>query len=132
MSWIIQTLLRNSIQTKEEHKMDSDSYNDLLILEKRIENLHKERVVTDFELDLIDYFSGKKPDNEKIRSMDRSVVQRKFTTLCNKLAYYLGGMFTDEGYLNYLQNKYNLSEEQIEELKTYMKGKHRHTLSRKK
>lgn len=131
MSWIVQTLLRDSVNIRSKSEIESDSFTDLLFLEKKIDELFDKGVITDEELELIGYFSGNTKLGNELAYTDRRIVQRKFVALCAKIAYYLGGGFTDEGYLDYIQKKYNLNEEEVETLRTYMKGKYRHRLSRK-
>lgn len=131
MSWIVQTLLRNRLEIQSNPDLESDEYNDLLSLDVHINSLYSRGLLTDAELRLIDFMSGENTTSTEYRRMNFRVVQRKFATLCNKIAYHLGGIFTDDGYLEHMQNSYNLNDEQLEKIKLYMEGNHKHRLKRK-
>jgi len=134
MSWIVQNLLRDRTKIKTSPDIDSDIYNDLLILESKIKDLSNSGLVDEYDLELVDFVSDGKPFSENtIEHLGRvrQSVSKDFKELCRKIAFYVGGEFTDEGYLAKMKRKYKLSDKQIELARDYMKGKYRFRISRK-
>lgn len=131
MSWIVQSLLNNRVVIKEQNEIESDEYNDLLLIEKKIDSLKRDGLLSDEELETISEATGDTPGFYSKSRVKRETLQRKFTAICDRLAFYLGGYFTDEGYLDYMRKKYRLDEEQLEVLRTYMKSVYKHKIIRK-
>jgi hypothetical protein len=133
MSWIVQTLIRSSPTLKEKSDLDSDEYNNLLLIEKKIEDLSKSKVLTPYEVNLLKRISNgwSLKDLSTLLNLNRITIAKDIKKACEVVAYYLGGEFTDVGYLDYMQNKYELSENEIDGLKEYMTGIHSKKLMRK-
>lgn len=133
MSWYTQNLLKDSLRIHENPDLDSDEYNDLILLEKKIEQLHDIGIISDDELGIINYLKGGNlsSDAKKLLGKERKTVSRKINDVCNKVAFYLGSYFTDEGYVNYMKNKYNLSNEQLNIMIDYMRNKFKYRVMRK-
>jgi hypothetical protein len=102
--------------------LTGNDYNNLLILEKNICELYKAGNITDREIQLIDKVATGKSfrELEKQDTLARHSLAKIFHTVCEKLAFILGGEFTDEGYLEYLKTKHNLDEGQVELAREYM------------
>ncbi len=128
MSWIIQTLLNNREMIKEEANIASEEYNDLLMIEKAIETLFEKKRLTDEDLVILGVKSGN-PISEMTRN-EKATFYKKYAQLCDRLAYYLGGCFTDDGYLNDVQNKYKLDSNQMDLLQKYIKSEYKHKIMR--
>lgn len=97
--------------------IEDEQFNDLLAIEKAIDDLKKLCLLSPSDLKILysykeDYYTKKQ----------KEVYARKLYYLCDRIAYYLGGYFTDEGYINYLTRKYNLTGEQIRVLREYIKS----------
>jgi hypothetical protein len=135
MSWYVETLLRNreSIHASTVKRvgeygnhfyvdLTGNDYNNLLILEKNIDALHKAGNISDREVHLINLVSTNKSfrELEKDDKQARHSLAKNFHRVCEKLAFILGGEFTDEGYLSYIKRKHNLDEKQLELAKEYM------------
>jgi len=135
MSWYVETLLRNAeaihasvIKRTDEYSdryqtdLTGNDYNNLLILEKNIKLLYGAGYITDYEIQLINKVSTNKSfrELEKEDKLARHSLANTFHTVCKKLAFILGGEFTDEGYLEYLKNKHNLDESQLEQARKYI------------
>lgn len=133
MSWYIQQLLRNSIEIRTKADTESDEFNDLLVIETRIKSLRKDCVITDEELALIKYIEDGKPlvDSKSEFGKNRVSLSRDFVRLCDKLAFYIGGYFTEYGYVQYMKNKHNLTEHQVGLMINYMNGRYKNKLIRK-
>lgn len=114
MSKYIQLLLQNREEIKTT-VLDEDLYDDLLIVEKKIAELHKKGLLSDADINVINYMNN----NQSLRSLSkkhrvsRITLSQRFRNICNRLAFYLGGYFTDTGYLQRLKQKYKLTDEQI-------------------
>lgn len=128
MSWYVQDLLRNRLAIKAKADLESDQYNDLLIVEKKIDELSKSGIISNKELALIDFISDGRP--MRGFSKDKLTTIISILRLCNKIAFFTGGYFTDEGYLHELKRKYNLTDEQVEKANQYMKSKFKNKLRR--
>lgn len=133
MSWYIQTLLKNKLEIKSKTDLESDEYNDLLVIEKKIEDLHNAEIVSDSEILLIKYVEDGKPmaHSKKGFGKNRISLTKDFENLCKKIAFYVGGYFTDDGYIEYMRTKYNLTDEEIKRGIDYMKSKYKNKLIRK-
>ncbi len=109
-------------------EFDSDSYNDLLIIESTINELCDNGQISESEL-LIIYLVGDGSSFSAIESkidLARVTITKIFTEVCDRISYTLGGIFTDDGYLDYMKNKYNLTDEQIDKAREYIKSKYRY------
>lgn len=133
MSWRIQTLLLNHNQIHESHNLESDDYNDLLVLEKKIKDLYLSKEISDKELNLIKAIlvSSSYSGAGKLLGTSRFTVSKRYTRLCNKIANIIGGDFLDSLYLNDLKSRYELSDDNVEKLKKYMGSKFKHKTLRK-
>jgi hypothetical protein len=133
MSWAVQNLLRTRETIRIKHDIESDEYNDLLILERQIKVLHAAGMLTDFDVFLLDSIGDGRPlvELERILNLNRLTVSKLFVQLCSRIAYYLGGTFTDDGLIEDMTKKYSLKDEEIETLKKYISGRYRHKLKRK-
>lgn len=134
MSWIIQTLLRNSLEIRSKQDIESDEFNDLMIVESKIKSLCEDGIISDEEMELIRYIEDGKPlvGSKEVLGKNRIAIAKDIESLCNKIAFYLGGYFTDDGYIDYMQTKYELTEQQVGELVDYMRGKYKNKLIRKR
>ncbi len=111
---------------------DSDWYEDLLIVKSKINELVKAGLVTKEELKILDIILSNKSFSkiERENNISRKTLTMKFKKLCAKIAYYLGGHFTDDGYLNYMKEKYKLTDEQINKARDFMNGNFRYCETR--
>lgn len=127
MSWIIQSLLNNRDRIKETGDIESDDFNDLLVIEKAIKELVEKGLLTSYDLDVIGMGTPiiASTHNEKY------TLNKKKSIICTRIGYYLGGYFTDEGYLNYIAQKHNLNTEQLAALRTYIASEYKQKTIRK-
>lgn len=113
--------------------VDSDIYNDLLLVESKIKELHGEGVLSDKDLRLLNTFSWN-PSTMKLEietGIPSETFNSRFSKICNVIATHLGGIFTDKGYLDFMKEKYNLSNDQINTLKKYMSSSIKHKIARR-
>jgi len=83
---------------------------------------------------IIDLVSDGRPLKTLEGSIGKSrvTISKTFIQICNRIAYFLGGYFTDEGFLDNLKNDNRLSEDDMEKARDYINGKFKHTLMRNK
>jgi hypothetical protein len=131
MSWIIQSLLNDKNFIKETNDISADGYNDLLLIEKAISDLEKNGVLSKTDLEIISDMTGDVPGfDDKPKSIKETEFKR-YVSICERIAYFMGGYFTDEGYLSYMSRKYRLTEEQVQVLQNYIKSPFKHRIMRK-
>ena len=133
MSWIIQALLRSSVELRSESNINSDEFTDLMLLEKWIKDLHIANIISKEELELIHYVEDGKPmvNSKHDFGKNRISLARDFVNLCNKIAFYVGGYFTNDGYIDYMMVKYNLTDDEVARMVSYMTSKYKTKLLRK-
>lgn len=126
-------MLRNRIEIRSRNDIESDEFNDLIVIEKKIKELYKDNIISDQEMLLLKYVEDGKPlvDSKKGFGKDRISLTRDFNKLLDKIAFYVGGYFTDDGYIDYMKTKYNLTDDQVENMLNYMKSKYKNKLMRK-
>lgn len=146
MSWYVKTLVRYSKYIKETtynpkdmvtfvddlSEDDSfgfisdpqylDMFNDLLAVEKAIKVLRERKTISDLEMAILILLSdGNTLTDIAIRSgVSQDSAKLALKTVTDKVGFYLGSVFTDEGYLDYLVENYNLTDEQMEKAERYM------------
>jgi hypothetical protein len=133
MSWVVQHLLRNRMTIKESQDIESDEYNNILVIEKKIKELHESGFLSDPDMYVIDLVADNRPLRELQENLGRSHVTTSdlFIQICERIAYFLGGYFTDEGFIHSMQKNYRLSDEDVDKLRSHIKGKFKHKLLRK-
>lgn len=101
---------------------DDSTYDDLLTVEIAFKSLSdrglftdKERVVT---LLIMEGYSIS--SIAKKLKIHRDTVNPIFKHSCRKIAFYLGDYFTNEGFLTYMSNKYNLTAVQKDKIEKIM------------
>lgn len=126
MSWFIERLLTNSTKILLR-KTNSEMYEYLLTLEAKINDLKKLGILTEEELSLIEDLKNNKTITQlsKELGLSRVTTSTKIDDLTKKLSLYLGGIFTDSGYLNYMQRRYNLTYKQVKMLEEKIKSKYK-------
>ncbi len=158
MSWIIQNLLSNRTRIRgktfnqslegiyvpsadlvdmsdledtlgyTDPLIESDEFNDLLVVEKAIEELKDMNLLSQRDLKVLEREVGGYYNRKNGK---RKTQSKEFSNLCERIAYFIGGYFTDEGYISYLVKKYRLSQEQATVIRVYMKSKYKNKILRK-
>lgn len=132
MSWIVASLLNNRDRIRERAEIESDEFNDLLLIERAIESLKEHGLFSEDDLHILDLFEGDGYNKlTKLSRLERHTIAKKKAALCNRIAYYLGGYFTDEGYLAYIRKKYKLDSNQMTTLQNYIKSNKKNQIIRK-
>ncbi len=133
MSWIIESLIRDRWELKHNPDINSDSYNNILIIEKAIKELLEDKLITTLEVQIVNIISEGYTfsDIETKLGISRETTSKIFINTCKKIAYYLGGEFTDEGLIEHMELQYKLTPIQIDKLRKFMHSKLKHKIARK-
>ena len=132
MSYLVEDLVLRSEDIRATRDFESDDYNDLLIVERCIKVLLKSKRLSEREVRILQLFSIYRSNevvSNKLHSHRRSVF-RVFKHACDKIAFELGDYFTDEGLIDRIAIKYNLSEEEVSRLRSFIKSEFRHLILR--
>lgn len=141
ISWYVAVLLKRrdqirsnivsskytSIEPEITINLDDEDYNNLLIVEKKLNELKRSRYLSRKEIRVIDCILNHKSyeDIRKATGFTRLTSSKLFERVCDRIAYLLGNGFTNEGYLASLGSKYKLTEEQINKARQFMSGNKR-------
>jgi len=134
MSWYVENLLRSaksirdSIMVSENNitdtNMGSDLYLDLLSIEKTLNDLYEKKLIKFFDKKIVTMLSNGDSIEDVAEKLGvaRPTITKRFSTVCDRVAFILGDNFSDVGYINYMKEKYNLNEEQINKALEYMRS----------
>ncbi len=130
MGWYTEYLLLHRDDIKAKEDILSDEYNDLLTLEREVKNFIKQDLFNQREYEVLKLMVRFKSFNyvSEITGMERRAVVKIFRSVVYRLSIVLGGTFTDDGYLDYLKNKYELTSEQLDTAARYMKSEFKHDI----
>lgn len=98
MSKLVQEYFRNYTSIRFSGDLEDDSYNNMLTIEKCVENCYKKKLITEFELRVIQGVCKGYNYSElsNILNADRLRISTTFKSVCSRIAYILGSEFTDE------------------------------------
>lgn len=132
ISWIVENLLLQRHEIRSKHSIEDDIYNDLLVLESKIEQLIREGILDSYEVDVINRVIEAQSLGKVAEDLGISkwLIGKQFHNACSKISFYLGGIYTDVGYAEYMQEKYNLTGEQIQRMIDYTQSLHRYRIKR--
>ncbi|KKM93423.1 hypothetical protein LCGC14_1208550 [marine sediment metagenome] len=130
MSWIVQNLLfdryrikesiykRNDMSNSYDLDFNSEEYNGLLLVEKKISELLNSKILSKRDVRIMELLSQGNiySDIADELKMSKNSIKKSFLNSCNKIAFSLGGEFTDYGYMNYMIKKYKLKGKEIKKL----------------
>jgi len=132
MSWYCQHLLMNSEILHAQPDFEDDEYNNLLVVESKVNFLVESGLIQKQELDVLNLLtSGKRfKDIEGVLNLNRVTISKVFREVCKKISFSLGGVFTDDGYVNYMVEKYKLTSEEASKLERYIQSNLKHKIIR--
>ena len=129
MSYVVETLLLNKDLIRADvEDLENDEFNNLLQVESQIDSMIRDGLLSVDDRKIL-YCVLDSPTFEIAAQMaghHRIFIAEKFKSICDRIGYMLGGIFTDEGYLDYLRKEYGLSEEQLEKAIKYMSSQFRY------
>lgn len=118
MSWLIEEYIKQIPYIKERGNIDSDEYNNALIIELTIEKMMKQNLISDFEKDVLWAISVGYNYSEAARLLDshRLTISDTINDITDRIAYILGGEFTDSAFMDRIQNIEDISEQDVDAL----------------
>jgi hypothetical protein len=124
--------VNNSIQD-----LEADLYTDILLVDEAIKKLQVSGSLTAEDVEIIDFVkSGGKLASIKDNTLDkhRSTISKRFNDISERIAFFMGDYFTDDGYIFYIREKYKnrFSEEQIQELESFITNEYDFKKKKKK
>lgn len=122
MSWIIGEYIRQIHYIKERGNINSDSYNNAIIIEKTMDDMVKNNTITQRENDVVWSVSAGYSYSEiaRVLGIHRLTVSQIFKDVTDRISFILGGELTDSAFLERIGKIEPLSEEDME--KMFRKG----------
>ena len=140
MSWYVENLFRNSTSIREGImessnaisilNTESDLYMDLLSVESTFKKLCDQNLVKFFDKRIVEFLSSGLSIEEVAEKVGvaRTTIVKKFSTVCSRIAFVLGDNFSDLGYINYMKEKYKLTDEEVDRALEFMKSSSRRVI----
>ncbi len=102
----------------EDGDISSDSFNNCLMIQRCISNMDTKNLLSDIEIDIlvavVEGYSYTEIAN--ILLLDRQTISRIFKKLTDRIAYILGGSFTDAAFLDRVGSIGPIQEQDISAL----------------
>lgn len=118
MSWLVNRYIKDMSFIKERGDIESTVYNNALMIERAIKEMNERGLLTDFEKDVLWAISKGYSYSETARLLGshRLTISDTFNTVTDRIAFILGGEFTDSGFLEKIQTMGALSEVDVDKL----------------
>lgn len=118
MSWIIGQYIRELPYIIERGDINSDDFNNCLLIQRCIGNMDSKGLLSSLEKDiLIGVVEGYNyTELAKILNYDDETISRIFKNLTDRIAYILGGEFTDASFIDRIESIGQLEEADIDDL----------------
>lgn len=101
MSWIVGEYIRQMPYIKEQADINSSTFNNVLFIERAIQNMEKEGLLTERELNILSAVSYGYSYSEiaRLLGLHRLTVSAIFKATTDRISYILGGDFTDTAFI---------------------------------
>jgi DNA-binding CsgD family transcriptional regulator len=118
MSWLVGTYIKNMAFILSSNRIHSDDYNNALLIQKCIENLNKQKLLSEIELTILEaVFEGYNySEVSRILKIDRQTVSQIFDNVTDRIAYIMGDEFTDASFLDRLETIQGLESLDVSDL----------------
>lgn len=118
MSWIIGEYIRQLPYIKERADINSETYNNAIMIEKTLDDMLKRGLITQEENDVIWSVSAGYSYSEiaRLLGIHRLTVSHIFKQVTDRISYILGGELTDIAFIERIQTIEPLSEKDISRL----------------
>lgn len=115
MSWIVGEYIRQLHYIKERGNINSDVYNNALMIEKTLEDMLENKNITQRESDVVWAVSAGYSYSEIARmlGLHRLTVSQIFKDVTDRISFILGGELTDGAFLERIENIEPISEEDM-------------------
>jgi hypothetical protein len=120
-------------QIKSVHDFESDDYNNLLVIEKKIQDMCANNLLTPHEVEIINLIRDGYlfSDIEPILKIGRETISKIYKNVCDRIAFSLGGEFTDDGFIQEVSERNNLSPREQQKLVQFMNSNLKHKILRR-
>jgi hypothetical protein len=127
MSWPVENLLLNKYRIELIDDLESDELNDYIIVSKKYEELLANGLISTSEKRVLETLIETQSLNltSSALGLNRVTVAKTFKAVCDRIGYSLGGSFTDEGFCDYMAEKYKLPPEKVEIMERFIRSKYR-------
>jgi hypothetical protein len=104
-----------------DYNFEDETYTNLLIIEKDIEELKAKGSISEEEYRIIELIKTNVPiiEIEKIIGIEKQTIYKIFSNVCERISYILGGEFTNEGYISKIAREKKLTEEKTQKIRNY-------------
>ncbi len=119
MSWIIEEYIRQMPFILEEGDINADDYNNCLLIQKCVDELQKRNLLSELEKDVLTavYSGFNYAEISKILGINRQTVSMAFDKITDRIAYILGGEFSDAAFLDRVQSlNSNIQAKDVQEI----------------
>lgn len=115
MSWIIGEYIRQLSYIKEAANIDSDEYNNAIIIEKVMKDMLESGLINQMENDVIWAVSAGYSYSEisRMLGIHRLTASDIFKKVTDRISYILGGEFTDSAFIERIQTVENIKEDNL-------------------
>lgn len=137
MSWLVENIILDSTAIRDDVYYEADNrlfldlelddYLSLLTVEDKIKELYDKKILSNLDLKILHGLSEGKTYQQLAKELKlyRTTVRNMFRNICEKIAFSLGGEFTNEGLIQSLTKKLNLNDEQINSLREFIERRGR-------
>lgn len=108
MSMLIEEYIRSLYMILGTGNIEDESYNNALSIQHTIKKLYERKYISFFDLQVLDAMARGYgySDVAKLLNADRKRITASFRKSCNKISYFLGDDFTDQGFIQkYKKNR---------------------------
>lgn len=119
MSWVIEEYIRQMPFILENGDIDADDYNNCLLIQKCINDLQKSNLLSELEKDVLTavYVGFNYAEISKLLNVNRQTVSMTFDKISDRIAYILGGEFSDASFLDRVQSlNSNIRAKDVQEI----------------
>jgi len=106
MSWVIEEYIRQMPYIIENGDIDADDYNNCLLIQKCVNKLEKDNLLSEIEKDVLSaiFMGFNYAEISKLLDVNRQTVSMVFDRVTDRIAYVLGGEFSDASFLDRVQS----------------------------
>lgn len=110
MSWLIGAYIREMSSILSSGKIHRDDYNNALLIQKCIEDINNQGLLSEAERDIIVavYEGFNFTEISRLLKIDRQTVSQIFENVTDRIAYVLGNEFTDAAFLDRIVTTYGI------------------------
>lgn len=130
--WKIGIILSMRSHIREGGDLESGLYDDLLSIEMAISEMVQRSMLDERELGYLDALNSSPTLTyaANICEVQHETFSKVIQATCSRIANFMGGSFTDEGFIAEVVETYNLPDDEIERLRQFIKSRERLSVKR--